>query len=98
MTTQQATRPRAVEGRLLVYGPFWIGWEGGASHRLDDPATVPHDRAETVDGDHGRIETRRARVAHDVAWLADDARGGRGLGTAGLAAAADWLEAQGLLD
>ncbi len=24
---------------------------------------------ETVDGDHGRIETRRAIVIHDVAWL-----------------------------
>jgi predicted transposase YbfD/YdcC len=38
---------------------------------LDDPATVPDDRAETVDGDHGRIETRRATVAHDVAWLVE---------------------------
>lgn len=37
---------------------------------LDDPATVV-ERAETVDGDHGRIETRRAVVAHDVAWLAE---------------------------
>ena len=25
--------------------------------------------AETVDGDHGRIETRRVSVVHDVAWL-----------------------------
>jgi hypothetical protein len=24
---------------------------------------------QTVDGDHGRIETRRAIVIHDVAWL-----------------------------
>ena len=37
---------------------------------LDDPTTVV-ERAETVDGDHGRIETRRAVVAHDVAWLAE---------------------------
>ena len=34
------------------------------------------------------------RYLADVAWLADDARGGRGLGTPGLAAAADWLEQQ----
>ena len=27
---------------------------------LDDPATVPDDAHQTVDGDHGRIETRRA--------------------------------------
>ena len=26
---------------------------------------------ETVDGDHGRIETRRTTVIHDVAWLQD---------------------------
>ena len=32
------------------------------------------------------------RYLADVAWLADDARGGRGLGTPGLAASADWLE------
>ena len=34
------------------------------------------------------------RFLADVAWLADDAREGRGLGTAGLAVAADWLEQQ----
>ena len=34
------------------------------------------------------------RYQADIAWLADDAREGRGLGTQGLAAAADWLEAQ----
>jgi len=38
---------------------------------LDDPETAPDDTAETVDGDHGRIETRRATVLHDVAWLAE---------------------------
>jgi predicted transposase YbfD/YdcC len=38
---------------------------------LDDPATRIDDACQTVDGDHGRIETRRAWVAHDVAWLAE---------------------------
>jgi hypothetical protein len=37
---------------------------------VDDPEAVPDDAAQTVDGDHGRIETRRAAVLHDVAWLA----------------------------
>ena len=32
------------------------------------------------------------RYLSDVTWLADPAREGRGVGTAGLAAAADWLE------
>ncbi len=38
---------------------------------LDDPAVAADDAAETVDADHGRIETRRARVVDDVAWLAE---------------------------
>lgn len=38
---------------------------------LDDPEAPPDDRAETTDGDHGRIEIRRAAVVHDVGWLAD---------------------------
>ena len=43
----------------------------------------------------GNTEARAAdRYIADVRWLADDSRGGRGLGTAGLAEAADWLEQQ----
>ena len=32
---------------------------------------------ETTDGDHGRIEVRRAFVSHDVDWLASDDKPGR---------------------
>jgi len=39
---------------------------------LDDPAAPPDDVAETVDGDHGRIETRRAAVLSDVDFLCRD--------------------------
>ena len=38
---------------------------------MDDPAAPADDTAETVDGDHGRIETRRAEVLHDVDWLTE---------------------------
>jgi predicted transposase YbfD/YdcC len=38
---------------------------------VDDPEAVPDDAAQTVDGDHGRIEPRRAAVLHDVAWLTE---------------------------
>jgi len=38
--------------------------------RLDDPEAPPDDRATTTDGDHGRIETRRAAVVDAIAWLA----------------------------
>ena len=33
---------------------------------LDDPQAPPDSRAETIDGDHGRIETRRASVLTDI--------------------------------
>jgi predicted transposase YbfD/YdcC len=38
---------------------------------LDDPEAPPDDVATTTDGDHGRIETRRAAIVHEVAWLAE---------------------------
>ena len=38
---------------------------------LDDPATIVDDCAATVDGDHGRIETRQARVVQAAAWLTE---------------------------
>jgi len=40
--------------------------------RLDDPEAPADEVATTTDGDHGRIETRRAAVVHDVAWPAKD--------------------------
>ena len=36
---------------------------------LDDPAGPAHATARTVDGDHGRIETRTAVVSTDIDWL-----------------------------
>ena len=36
---------------------------------LDDPQLVPDGTHTTVDGDHGRIETRSATVSYDIAWL-----------------------------
>ena len=37
---------------------------------LDDPARADElPSCQQVDGDHGRIETRRATVCHEVAWL-----------------------------
>jgi predicted transposase YbfD/YdcC len=38
---------------------------------LDDPEAPADDVATTTDGDHGRIEVRRAELHHDVAWLAE---------------------------
>ena len=38
---------------------------------LDDPTTRPDDRHQSVDADHGRIETRTATVSRDIGWLAE---------------------------
>src|SRR5215204_4373695 len=38
---------------------------------LDDPAVQADTAAQTLGTDHGRIETRCARVVADVAWLAE---------------------------
>lgn len=37
---------------------------------MNDPAAPADDAVETVDGDHGRIETRRVETIGDVGWLA----------------------------
>ena len=41
---------------------------------FSDPPPGALDRWETTDGDHGRIETRRHALCHDVAWLLSDRR------------------------
>jgi len=41
---------------------------------FDDAPASELQIAETVDGDHGRIETRRHVVSHKVDWLAGDSR------------------------
>ena len=39
---------------------------------LDDPNTKLSVSASTVDGDHGRIETRTAMISTDISWLQED--------------------------
>ena len=70
-----------------------FGLIGGAivAMHLTSSLAVAQDGAETQSADGSAAVER---YLADVAWLADDARGGRGLGTPGLAAAADWLERQ----
>lgn len=41
---------------------------------FDREPAAAFDTHVTVDGDHGRIETRRHLVSHDVAWLSTDRR------------------------
>ena len=39
---------------------------------LDDPKTELSVSASTVDGDHGRIETRTAMISTDISWLQEN--------------------------
>lgn len=41
---------------------------------FEDPETTGLETVETIDKDHGRIETRRTTVSHEVAWLQSDRR------------------------
>ena len=41
---------------------------------FDDPATTGLQTVEVTDKDHGRIETRRYSVSHDVDWLVGERR------------------------
>jgi predicted transposase YbfD/YdcC len=38
----------------------------------DPPPTLTMQRSETVDANHGRIETRRHTICHDVSWMFSD--------------------------
>lgn len=49
---------------------------------LDDADAPADDTDQTVDGDHGRIETRRAEVLHDLDWL-EETHGWPGLAAVG---------------
>jgi predicted transposase YbfD/YdcC len=40
----------------------------------DPPPGLPMQQSTTVDGDHGRIETRRHTICHDTDWLFSDRR------------------------
>ena len=41
---------------------------------IDPPRTLALQQVTTVDGDHGRIETRRHTICHDIKWLLSDRR------------------------
>jgi predicted transposase YbfD/YdcC len=67
-------------------GDYVLSLKGNQTRLHDDIVTffadaqardfrdLPHTTAETVDGDHGRIELRRAWASDDLAWLTDRRR------------------------
>jgi predicted transposase YbfD/YdcC len=64
-------------------GDYVLSLKGNQTRLHDDLSTffidaetrafrdLPHTTTETVDGDHGRIEVRRAWATEDIAWLTD---------------------------
>jgi Tol biopolymer transport system component len=68
-------------------------WLAFASNRNQGaPGDTDVYLARWIEGTPPLAQNAPDRYMADVAWLADDARGGRGLGTPGLAESADWLE------
>ena len=70
----------------------WLAF--GSNRNQSAPGETDVYIARWLDAPAANLETAADRYLADIAWLADDAREGRGLGTEGLGEAADWLEAQ----
>ncbi|MDH3439746.1 MAG: M28 family peptidase [Gammaproteobacteria bacterium] len=66
----------------------------GSNRNQGKPGETDVYVARWVDGAVAGVRKPADRYRNDVAWLSDDARGGRGIGSEGLAQAADWLEDQ----
>ncbi len=66
----------------------------GSNRNQAQPGDTDVYVARWIDAPPPKTDTGADRFKADVLWLADDAREGRGLGSAGLAESADWLEAQ----
>jgi Tol biopolymer transport system component len=76
----------------------WLSFSSNRHHAKPGETNVFVARwvaGEAGAGSRGQAEARPAdRFMAAVDWLADDAREGRGVGTQGLAASADWLAAR----
>jgi len=66
----------------------------GSNRNQGAPGDTDVYVARWVDGEVAAIEGAVDRYLADIAWLTDNERGGRGIGTEGIAEAADWLEVQ----
>jgi predicted transposase YbfD/YdcC len=77
VTTDALNCQRAIARQIVDQGGDYVlalkGNQGtlhdDVSTFLDDPAHTATARAQTVDADHGRIETRIAMVSTDIDWL-----------------------------
>jgi Tol biopolymer transport system component len=74
----------------------WLAFSSNRNNRTEGDTNVFVARwvEDATPVAEARLVTGADRVAADARWLADDARGGRGLGSDGLAAARDYLAEQ----
>jgi predicted transposase YbfD/YdcC len=80
VTTDALNCQRAIAQQIVDQGgDYALALKGNqgtlhddVSRFLDDPACEATTAKPTVDGDHGRIETRTASVSTDIAWLQED--------------------------
>ncbi len=77
-----------------MFSPDGVYLAFGSNRNQGKPGETDVYVARWVNGQGTLIERAPDRYLADVAWLADDARGGRGLGTPEIDQAADWLEQQ----
>jgi Tol biopolymer transport system component/membrane-associated protease RseP (regulator of RpoE activity) len=77
-----------------VFSPDGTKLAFGSNRNSANPHETDVYVARWVNGTIAPVAGAADQLAADVAWLADDAREGRGVGTKGLAASADWLAAQ----
>src|SRR3954471_18755041 len=82
VTTDALNCQRAIAQQIVDQGGDYVlalkGNQGtlhdDVSTFLDDPAQAATPTAQTVDADHGRIETRNAMVSTEIDWLQQDHR------------------------
>ncbi len=77
-----------------VFSPDGKRLAFGSNRNQKNPRETDVFVATWVDGKAAGRPGPAEQLAADIAWLADDAREGRGVGTDGLEAAAGWLEAR----
>ncbi len=78
-----SNRNQSKPGETNVFVARWV-------EDVPQSASAPADAAAKLPAKVAAAD----RIMDDVRWLADDARGGRGIGTPGLDQSADWLAAQ----
>ena len=77
MATQTAIAQTILDGGgdyVLALKENWPATYAEVVQAFADPAGLSVQRSQIVDADHGRVETRRHAICHEVDWLFSDSR------------------------